>query len=91
MPGWLVMGGMMVAGIACTFLAQREWTELKELQDDRLARKNADCLAKQNSQGLSISAQPHCGMEFGQNQRADGKTWEQAVAKQNSIAQPTLH
>lgn len=70
-----VMGVAVAAGIAFTYIAQKQWTDLRVLEDDHLARRNAECLEKEaHMQGKSAI------VEFDQNQRADGKEWAQVVA-----------
>lgn len=46
--GMAAMAGMMAVGTAFTYFAQKEWTELKCIQDERLARKNAEMMSMQH-------------------------------------------
>lgn len=72
----VIMGGLAVIGMTCTYLAQHQWTELNILDADRLARKQAECLGKQNSHDAPAHS---CAVEHEHHHRRDGKSWEQAV------------
>jgi len=65
------IGGLIAAGLAFTYMSQREGTELKVLQDEHLAQQTAI----QHSMGRA----PSLNIEHEQNQRADGKQWQEVV------------
>jgi hypothetical protein len=69
------MGGFMAAGVAFTYFAQKEWTDVKYLEDNQLAHKNAECMqlekAKAKAQELA---------EHPEHARSDGKPWLEVVA-----------
>ncbi len=80
----LVMGSLMAVGIAAMYVAQHEWTELKYIQDEWLAKKNAECLSKQRQQETALTApaiEQNIEMEHPTPCRKDGKTWEAAMAE----------
>lgn len=68
-----LMGAAIAVGVGFTYMAQHEWTDLKVMEDDHLAKRNAECMHV--SQDVE---KPH-GMEHEQNCRADGKQWAQVV------------
>lgn len=71
----LAIGALMAIGVAATYMSQREATELKCIQDEHLAHQNA----KKLSPELGMSrTQP---AEYSQNQRADGKTWQETTGR----------
>ena len=74
-----VMAGLAVIGAAALYMAQREYTELNILSTDRTARKQAECMGKQNGHEI-LSHEQKCVMEFEHNKRADGKKWQEVVA-----------
>jgi hypothetical protein len=53
----LLIGGLVVVGAAAIFLAQREYTELGCLQQDRFARNNAKAMGHQPSPSVEKSAE----------------------------------
>jgi len=67
------LGGLIVTGLAFTYLSQREGTELKVLQDEHTAQQNARAKQLCVEQGICNTA------EYPQNQRADGKQWQNVV------------
>ncbi len=67
----LAMGGLMVLGTACVWMAQREFTELKCIGDEHLAIQNA--------RKLQSEVQITKAVEHSQNSRADGKSWVSVV------------
>jgi hypothetical protein len=81
-----VMGGFMAVGTLFTYLAQREWTDVKCIEDERLARKNAECMGKTPV----LPALPEHGADVSQEfegKRADGKSWLQVVVQHaNDVA-----
>lgn len=75
----VAIGGLMAFGVACTYMAQREATKLKSLQDTHLAEESAKCM----SVGKSVCVD----IEHEQNQRADGKKWAAVIAaNENQLA-----
>jgi len=66
--------GMVAVGVASAYMATSEGTEIKRLQDDRLARQNAREQQRCREQGVCNE------VEYPQNQREDGKKWENVVA-----------
>jgi hypothetical protein len=68
-----IMGAALAAGTVFTYMAQNEWTDMRILEDNHLAKRNAQCM--QQSQAVEKG----CAVEYEQNCRADGKQWTQAV------------
>ena len=64
------IGVALAAGVAFTWLAQEQWTEMRVLEDEHLAHRNAECMKERE-----VSR----GHEHDQNVRADGKQWTQVV------------
>ena len=77
-----LMAAALVAGVAFTYMSQNEWVDLKYIQDDHLAKRNAECLQKSPGQVVSKS----CEVVYEQNQRADGKKWVDAARSQQQHA-----
>lgn len=73
----LITGGLMTAGVLSTFMAQKEYTELRVLQDDHLAAKNAKMMNGRSQEPEHSHASHHA--HYPQNQRRDGKEWTQVV------------
>ena len=81
----LVVGAAMAAGVLFSYIAQNEWTDLKVMEDDHLAQRNAECnaLEKAKAKPAEKTASP----EHEQNCRADGKKWVDNIpANQNLVA-----
>lgn len=74
-----ILAGMVVVGVAAAYASVAEGTEVKRLQDDRLARQNARAAQLCQEKGV---CQSH---EYEQNQRADGQKWAD-VSKQHQTA-----
>lgn len=81
-----VMIGLMAAGVACLYMAQKEFTDLRCIQDEHLAHQNA----------LQLNGNGHVkahAQEFTNPGRGDGKSWEQVAlaqkAQQQSVQQAT--
>lgn len=72
-----VMAGLATVGVAAAYLGVREGTEIKKLQDEHLARKHA--LAQELCKTQGICNQP----EYPEQQRGDGKSWQQTVTDQS--------
>jgi len=70
----LAVGAMMAVGAAFTYMSQREATIMKSLQDTHLAEETAMCNAAGHGKVKGVQ------VEYEQNQRSDGKTWNQAIA-----------
>jgi len=79
----IAVGAMMAAGAVFTYMGQREATIIKSLQDTHLAEETAMCTAP--GHGKEKCAQ----VEYEQNQRSDGKTWNQALAANQN--QPAIN
>lgn len=75
-------GAALVAGTIFTYLAQNEWTDMRVLEDDHLAKRNAECM-----QQKSQSPEKGCAVEYEQNCRPDGKQWAQVVETQKAQVQ----
>jgi hypothetical protein len=93
-PSLLIMGGVMAVGAVFTFLAQHEWTNTKILEDDHLARKNAQCMGHEVSHSHQVE---NPTLQHGQaqnndhhHQRADGKKWAQVVSDQQQHHQQSI-
>lgn len=71
------VGVALAAGVAFTWLAQEQWTDMKVIEDDHLAKRSAECL-QGHSQEKSQT------VEHEQNCRADGKNWTQVVSQQSA-------
>ncbi len=71
-----VIGGLAAAGLAFTYMAQREATELRVLQDEHLAQQNAHQMGKGKAPELAVAQT----IEYPENQRADGQKWEIVMA-----------
>lgn len=69
----LAIGGLIALGTASLYMAQRENTKLKSIQDTHLAEENARC------NGRAHGVAPSQAQEYDQNCRADGKQWSQVV------------
>jgi hypothetical protein len=69
-----LMIGMAAVGILAAYASTSEGTEIKRLQDDRLARQNARAQERCKEQGICND------IEYLQNQRTDGKSWAASVA-----------
>ena len=82
--GWGAVAAMMTVGVVFTYMSQIESTKLREVQDDRLARKNADMLVKCHEAHHEIT--PCQAHEYEQNQRADGKDWQETLTPDVAIA-----
>lgn len=65
--------GMVAVGVGAAYLATSEGTEIKRLQDDRLARQNA--LEQQRCREKA----PSNAVEYPQNQRNDGAKWQETI------------
>jgi len=74
----------LAAGTAFTYMAQHQWTDLRIMEDDHLAKRNAECQAVQVAQSKAHEV----ACEHEQNQRSDGKTW--VAASTIKQAQPQL-
>lgn len=68
--------GMIVVGVVAAYVSTSEGTEIKRLQDDRLARKNAQEQQRCQSRNKSND------IEYSHNQRADGKAWCETLVNQ---------
>lgn len=69
-----LMGGLMAAGAASIYMAQKQFTELKMIGDEHLAVQNAKKLMQPNVQvAAGVIHHP-------QNERSDGKKWQDVVA-----------
>ncbi|MGE0754685.1 MAG: hypothetical protein AB7L92_05945 [Alphaproteobacteria bacterium] len=69
-----VMGGLMVIGTACIYMAQKEFTELKCIGDEHLAIQNAKKLTMAPAiPAMEVHQGHHCS-------RTDGKSWQEVVA-----------
>jgi len=80
-----VLGGALVAGTVFTYMAQHEWTDLKVLEDDHLAKRNAECNAIAKAEAKAQEA--CCAKDHDEHQRADGQRWtDVARASQPSLA-----
>lgn len=91
---YAVMGGLLALGAAATYMSQSEATELRVLQDEHMAKQQAQCMGVAQGKGLNQEqAQAVCGAdkEFSQNQRADGKQWQQVVTAQAQEAVARVH
>lgn len=79
----VLIPAFIIGGIICTYLAQKEYTELRCLQDDNLARRNAVHMAtyspQKDSQQKEVPQPISVNAEYHQNQRSDGKSWEDVV------------
>ena len=73
----LVMGGLMAVGTFCIYMSQKEYTELRCLGDQHLARATAKEKVKQLY--LAKNVEPSAEVEHEGNCRADGKQWAQVV------------
>lgn len=71
-----VIGVALAAGAAFTYFAQNEWTDLKVLEDDHLAKRNAQCHAQEKAKAQAIVTH----IEHEVPGRSDGKSWSQAVS-----------
>ncbi|MBV8939516.1 MAG: hypothetical protein JO089_06725, partial [Alphaproteobacteria bacterium] len=58
----ILMASTLAAGAVCTWLAQGEFTELKCIQDERLAHKQAECLMNRQPHEVTAPA-PACVIE----------------------------
>jgi len=74
-----VMAGALAIGAVFTYMAQNEWTELKCIQDEHLAQRNAECNALEKAKAKAL--EQTCAIEHPQNQRADNKQWTQVVSE----------
>jgi hypothetical protein len=70
------IGVALAAGVAFTWLAQEQWTEMRVVEDEHLAKRNAECM-KERTPSKSQS------QEYEQNCRADGKEWAHVVKHQS--------
>lgn len=77
LPTLGVIGGLIAAGLAFTYMSQREATELQCIRDEHMAQQNA----KQMGQGMGHQQSQE---EYSQNQRSDGKKWTQVTAAPQS-------
>jgi hypothetical protein len=75
-----VIGGLLLVGLGCAYMAQREATELQVVKDEHAACQNA----KQINTGLSQN------IEHSQNCRKDGKKWTQAIDAQEQAMQARI-
>lgn len=72
-----VIGGLVAAGLAFTYMAQREATELRCLQDEHLAQQNAKEMGHGKAPQVEMQQnQP----EYPDQCRKDGKTWDEYLA-----------
>ncbi len=71
-----LMVGMAVVGVTAAYASVSEGTEIKKLQDNRLARQNAKAQQVCKEQGVCND------VEYPQNQRADGKAWTSAITQE---------
>ena len=71
----LVMGGLMALGTFCVYMSQKEYTELRCLGDEHLARATA----REKAQNLFQAPVVQQTVEHDQNTRADGQRWADVV------------
>jgi hypothetical protein len=97
--GWLwpnlVTAGLGCLGIGCTYLSQREATELRIIQDEHIAYQTNRQTNQNRSEGKELSA-PEVAVQYEQNRRQDGKNWLDVVKQQQEQGQvsaesPTRH
>ncbi len=82
-----VMIAVTIIGAVSTYMAQEEFTEVKCLQDERLARKNAQCMGEQRE----LTTPKSCAAEYEHNQRADNKKWQDVVKTHSDLMkQPSV-
>lgn len=79
-----VMGGALAIGASLMYMGGHEWTELKMLEDDHLARRNAQCLQQEREIAKEVAKEQV--VEYEQNKRPDGQQWAQVVDAQKEPA-----
>lgn len=76
----LAIGGLMALGTVSLYMAQRENTTLKTIQDKHMAEENARCMSHGHGKA------PAMEIEYEQNCRADGKKWGDVLAAKHNAA-----
>lgn len=84
----VTMVAVAALAVVSTYYAQSEFSELRVLEDEHLARKNAEYqMQRQNTRDRD----PDVGFKFPESdqpdkKRADGKTWAQHITEKDMAA-----
>lgn len=79
----IAIAATLAVGVAITYVAQHEWTDLKVMEDEHLAKRNAECNALEKAKAKS--AEKMVSVEYEHNCRSDGQSWQQAVANKPEL------
>lgn len=79
----LAIGGLMAIGTASIYMAQKEFTKLKCVQDLHMAQENARHIGVVPGMAPEAAKSVACDehIEYPQNERADGKSWSDVVSQ----------